>query len=460
MHAEGLRLEGHGRAWLAALRESVRTRPWQGLLVLAGASAAIYGLGLAWPYQWFALKGRPLLDIAKLTRGDPLAQACFVLTFAGLSGAYYLAWRLCRRQATRAMWWALAGSLVLFNLVMLWLYPVGAADIFDNILRGRITAVHGGNPFYETPRDYRIDLYYTFTAWRDATSAYGPAWELLAAAASALVPGGRGAVFANVLIFKAIGLAFYTGCLVLIALLLRRFAPGRALQGVCLFGWNPLVIYETAGNGHNDIVMTFFVLLGVYALARGWHTRAALALTGGALVKFIPALLVPVAVAAGLRAISKWPGRWSFLLKTGIGCAALVVVFWAPFLRGPDVSGPLGIDRRVGMLTASLPALVQAHLEIPLGLEASQRLVTAAAVVIMAVAGRAGDPDRLGSGGLAGPHPRDGPRPDHLPARRVLVVPALVHRLAAGPGRPLARGRARPPDRPAVVLGTMEDHHL
>ena len=267
------------RFTLHALR--LTARRWLALLTLGGISLLIYWIGLILPYNLFALQFRPLLDIAKLTRDKPLAQAGFVLTFTALSGVYYLVWRMCRGQQPRAMWIALLVCLLAINLSMLWLYPVDAADIFDNIARGRITAQYGGNPFYEAPRDHGQDPFQGYVAWPRSTSAYGPLWELLAAGTSRIVGDGK---FANVLGFKALGLLFYFGCIALIADILNRHAPERALQGVCLFAWNPLVIYETAGNGHNDIVMVFWIVLGLYAVVRNRFTWAALALVAGTLV--------------------------------------------------------------------------------------------------------------------------------------------------------------------------------
>ncbi len=356
-------------AWPAVL---IQTRPWAALLVLGLLGAAVWWAGLVLPYNVWALDLRPLRDIAKLTRGEPAAQAAYVLTFAALSALYYAAWRVCRGRAGPAMWRALIAGLAAANFVLLWLYPIGAADVFDNILRGRITAVHGGNPFYEPPRAYRSDPFYRFSAWPDATSAYGPAWELLAAGVSRLA-GDHG--LANLLAHKLLGVLFYGGCAVLIARLLRRHAPERALQGVCLFAWNPLVLYETAGNGHNDIVMVFLVLFGLEALSQRRPTWAALAFMGGALVKFIPALLVPIALAVGLRAHSGWR-RLVFLAGTGLACAGLVLAAYAPFVHGGEWLRALALDRRATLFTTSLPAFVQAQLEPRVGLVESQRLVS------------------------------------------------------------------------------------
>jgi hypothetical protein len=340
----------------------------------------VYGLCLVWPYNLLALKIAPLLHIGKLTRGQPLAQADYVLAFAAASGLYYLMWRVCRGSQPRSVWLVLIGIMVGLNALMLWLYPIGAADIFDNIVRGRITAVHGGNPFAQTPNDFKTDMFFSYSAWRNATSAYGPLWEMLAAGVASLAGANK---LGNVLAFKLVGLLFYSGCVWLIALLLKKLAPERAAQGVVLFALNPLVIYETAGNGHNDIVLAFFVLGAVWAVVQRRFTLAALALTAGALVKFIPILLVPVALAAGGQALPTWRARGKFVALTLLACAALVIAAYAPFWRAD--TDLLGLQRRAALFTTSLPTLAQVHLEAWLGVTASQQFVGRAALVVTGV---------------------------------------------------------------------------
>ena len=360
---------------------------WLSLSVLGALFLGICVIGLLLPYNLFALKLRPYANIANLTAGNRLAQAGFVLTLAALAGVYYLAWRACRAagregRPSRAVWAALLGSLLAINLAMLWLYPIDAADVFDNIDRGRITAQYGGNPFYDTPRRFAHDWSFGYVAWPDYTSAYGPLWELMAAGTSRLAGSGT---LANVLAFKTLDLLFYAGCVAIIAGILRRQAPERALQGVCLFALNPIVIYETAGNGHNDIVMVFFILLGLWALLRGRPGWAALALVAGGLIKFIPLLLLPVVAATAWRALPGWRRRLRWSLFTGLAAAVMVAAAFAPFWRGGDI---LAVQRRATLFTASFPALAQAQLEASLGVPTSERTVAAvAALLTLVVAG-------------------------------------------------------------------------
>lgn len=359
------------------LRDKLHTsngRLWA-LYLVGFASLTMYGWGLIRPFNLFTLGLRPALTIHKLMIG-PFAQAGFIVTIAFLAGLYYLAWRLCRGQQSRAMWIALCSIALLINLAMLSLYPIGAADVFDNIIRGRITAVYHGNPFYDTPAQYRQDPFYRYAAWHKVPSAYGPLWESLAAGASRLAGDG---ILANVIAFKLLSLLFYIGCIALIAAILHHHTPERALSGVCLFALNPLVIYETAGNAHNDIVMAFFILCGVYALSRTRFTLAALAFTAGALLKFIPVLLLPIAGIAALRSLSDWKTRGRFVIVTATACALMVIIAYAPLWHGGD---PLSMERRSKLFTTSLPALVQVQLAQTVGKEASQSLVSRGALVL------------------------------------------------------------------------------
>jgi hypothetical protein len=103
------------------------------------------------------------------------------------------------------------------------------------------------------------------------------------------------------------------------------------LTGLCIFAWNPLVLLELAGAGHNDAVA-----LVPAALALGfWSRRWSVASTGTAMVSFLTKATV-VVLAPALC----WPSfrraleeqtllRW-LALHAGVA-GALYVVAWQPF---------------------------------------------------------------------------------------------------------------------------------
>ncbi|MBI3942465.1 MAG: DUF2029 domain-containing protein [Chloroflexi bacterium] len=331
--------------------------PWMQLSVLAAASLGIYWVAFLRPFslgEWWA---QPLQTIVKIAQTDLWAAAAYAGAMTALFWLYWQACRLADGPVDRRLWAAAIGGALVFSLAMAWLYPVGAADVFDNIIRGRMTVLYGANPFYRVPFDFQQDPLYSYAAWDYYPSAYGPLWELIAAG-TAWLAGNE--VIANVLAFKAIAILAYAATAAVIVLYLRRAAPVKALRGLLLFAWNPLVIYEIAGNGHNDGVMVLFVILGFYWLARGRYTLALLAQIAGALIKFIPILFVPIILITALRHLQDWRARTRYLLVTAGLSALAIVAVYAPFWQGWDV---LGIDRRRGLFTTSLPALLKAVLE-------------------------------------------------------------------------------------------------
>lgn len=101
--------------------------------------------------------------------------------------------------------------------------------------------------------------------------------------------------------------------LVLVALMLGRYAPGR----VALYAWNPLVVSEIALNVHPDGVMALALFAGVMVL----KTRPLLA-----------GMLFAVAAGAKLVALAAWP----LLLRTRpaalVSAVAMLAALYAIFL--------------------------------------------------------------------------------------------------------------------------------
>ena len=360
-------------------------RRWVGLLALGGLSLLVYWIGLILPYNLFVIHPKLLPNIATLTLHKPLAQADFVLIMALQSAFYLLAWRLCRPTEAgqpHRMRIALVVILGLLAISIVWLYPIGDGDVFDYIMRARLTALYGANPFAITPSAFALDPFYHYVGWPGYTSTYGPLWELLAASISHLAGNG---FLANLLGFKLLSLVFYAGSTLLVALILKQVAPQRILQGVVLFAWNPLTLYDGLGNSHNDLVMIFFLLLGIYAVLRSHFSWGMLALMAGALVKIIPLVLLPLAWLAGLRVLSSRRARLRFTLLTGLACAGLALGAFAPFMNTWDKLKLL--PTLSNLYTTSLPAFIQAQLQLQfhLGAKSSQAIVASAAYAALVV---------------------------------------------------------------------------
>ena len=340
----------------------------------AGLSALIYLLVFVNSFNLAGRYDQPLLDLYQVSKSDPLIVWKVVAAFVMVGVLYWLAWRAAQRARGRAAWFVVIGGALLLSSLMLFVFPYDAADVFDNIMRGRITSLYGMNPFQDTPHYFWTDPFYPYVAWKSRTSIYGPAWEGLAGLTTRL--GGDGVV-ANVLAFKLVLVAFLAGSVTTAAAILRRIAPDRALAGVVFLAWNPLILHEVIGNGHNDIAMIFWVLLGAWWLLNRRYTLAVLALVMGALFKYIPVLMLPAMGLIALRDLAMTRARLRFLISAIAGSSVLILLALVPFGYGAN---NLTLDLHARLFSSSLPAAIYTALQPSLSEEAAAQVVSGAAV--------------------------------------------------------------------------------
>src|SRR5204863_5933840 len=92
-------------------------------------------------------------------------------------------------------------------------------------------------------------------------------------------------VFMSVLLWKAV-----------------RFVPGADPRLVLyLYAWNPLVLTQSLGNLHNDILMAFGILVAAYFVLRGNPKWSIPVLVLAGLIKYGAFVLIPFAILVTLR---------------------------------------------------------------------------------------------------------------------------------------------------------------
>lgn len=340
---------------LESMARALVRLPGAVVLMASGlAMTAIYYFGFAQRYSLAEYGDRPFQTIASLNNLSVSGAFLYVFGFIALFGLYWLGLRRGLRAPTQHQWIVVAGFAVVFSLALLPMYPADAADVYDYALRGRMTTLYGLNPMRDLPTEVRSDPFYSFSSLRQQPSAYGPAWEALAALASRIAGDDRNT---NVIVFKFISVVGYGLIGLLVGLTLRRVAPRRTLTGVYLFLWNPLAVYMTAGNGHNDTIMMLFVVLGFYCLARRWYVGATCSMILGGLVKFVPFVLVPIIAVIALRELGGTQ-RLRYVLRAAAGSLLLVVLLYAPFWFGPQMLvGSFGYRTR--MFTGSVATVAR-----------------------------------------------------------------------------------------------------
>jgi hypothetical protein len=365
------------------------------LLILGSLSELVYVTFFLRPYPLLEYYATPFLDLGKIADRSRLSAAAFATAFLLLFVLYYAGYRLCLAQDSSHWPWAVLAFATVFSLTLMFVYPVGAVDIFDYIINGRILAHYRLSPFVHVASEFPYDPFTPYAAWQTIPSAYGPLWAFLAAGTNLLA--GSADLLANVWAFKGLAILFYILDIGLIYGILTEIKPAYALPGAFLFAWNPLLLFETAANGHNDSVMMFFVLLAIHLLLKHRPSLSIIALTGSVMIKFITIILLPFFLlsllehgekkasqegrargsrqagdggfwertklsqqAAGLfsmklRPLSDRKRQVTSLFAYGLLSFGVMALLYAPFWKG---FGTIRLGQRLDMFTDSLPTLV------------------------------------------------------------------------------------------------------
>jgi glycosyl transferase family 87 len=275
------------------------------------------------------VEGAPLVPADAGRAGGGRLGVVFLALLVAAFAVYLVALALLRRRPPRL-------RAVLLAAVAIQVTPLAgpllvSTDAWTYWEYGRIAAVHGGNPYVDTPSEFSADPAYDYAgaAWRETTSVYGPGFTLLSELV-ALVSGSSAAAAAW--IFKVLAAAAVLAC----ALLAARLAPERP-AAAALVGWNPLFAIHFAGGGHNDALLAALALVALVAAAAGRRSLAGAAWAAAILLKWIPVVFL------ALRALeARATGRR--VDHRGFAAAGVVLLGFATWRYGFDwlrAFGPL-----------------------------------------------------------------------------------------------------------------------
>jgi hypothetical protein len=222
-----------------------------------------------------------------------------------------------RTHATRTTTILLIFGAIVFRATLWSMLPTLSDDLQRYRWEAKVQA-QGWNPYAIAPNDPRLaglrDQYYEVMPGRELPAIYPPATELLFRAAWTFFKGP--------IAFKTPFAAADVLVLLLLAWIFRRDAY-RDFR-VAIYAWNPLVIVEFAGSGHNDVLALLGIVCGL-ALVKKRPALAGVPIALAAMTKVFPTVLLPVWIRR-----AGWPekrtGWWAAVLAT---LAALIVL--APY---------------------------------------------------------------------------------------------------------------------------------
>jgi hypothetical protein len=263
--------------------------------------------------------------------------------------------------------WIVAGMLV-FGLTLLLMPGLLSTDLVMYAVYGRVAGVFGLNPYLMAPSSIGTD---PLLAWASRTpeyatyaTPYGPLWSGLSAALGATLASQP--PLAQTFAYRLLGSVAYAATSLLVW---QLAAPGQGVTAgvtarrvtLLLYAWNPLILFELIAGGHNEGLMLCLVLAGlVDAASPRMHWSVATGLVwAGALVKWVPALVLVFLATAQLRQLDR--GRPRVVRLAGIVAVVLGVtlVLFGPWL---DPRGPAALQAN---LTSGGQRYVNALLDLP-----------------------------------------------------------------------------------------------
>lgn len=256
--------------------------------------------------------------------------------FLGLaSGAYVLAlWALHR--GFRRSFPAAIGASVIACAVLIPMRPLASPDVTHLAADVRTFWLHHAYPpesanapaFINDPVAQKVQVYARLP------SGYGP---LAYAIGGLALPFTGNSLAANVAGQKAVAGAF----LVLTALgagLLAKRLDGNPAFAAGVVGLNPLMLFQFAGDGHDDSIMAAFAVFAMLLLVESrWRARS------GGLALAVAAVISKFAVVfAGPAVLAAWFPRWrrwlaAILLVAGAALVVMLIAGAGPKIgtRGP-----------------------------------------------------------------------------------------------------------------------------
>jgi hypothetical protein len=294
------------------------------LLVLVAAASWIlfarwYSLPANETNTHFAFEKIPGGFSSPILRGTVLL---FLMMGAIYAGGYLLISR--QERVSSGARFAIVAMVCLPAIANLFVYPVGALDVFNYMIELKLAYGYGENPYLVTFAGFRDDPFALPAFLVDVPLFYGPVW-LIAYGLPVAVVGFHTIIgLLGALKLFNLGLLALTGFMIY-----RSQRDDRAgWLGVYLFLANPLVLFEGVGNAHNDVLMTLFLVAALVA----FHRKSVIAgpmFALSALVKLFTIVLAPLLLAVMLR------GRWGWRRLALAGSLAVLVVvisvmpYWA-----------------------------------------------------------------------------------------------------------------------------------
>lgn len=232
-------------------------------------------------FAGFLINGRVWL-VAHYLNSLPTAVFIALVIFFLISYGYSLRAKISLRKVVFLA--------LFFQILVFFSYPFLSNDIYDYINSDRLSAVYHQNVWQVPPSKFPNDTFYALINYPNFVRIYGPVNQAIYNTVTGIAGDD---ILVNLAFHKLVVVFFVAACLFLTLKILREYYPQNPSFGIKLVFWNPLFVLETAGSGHNDIIMLFFLLLAFYFFKSRKSFLAGASLALSVQIKTSPLLLLP-----------------------------------------------------------------------------------------------------------------------------------------------------------------------
>jgi len=223
---------------------------------------------------------------------------------------------------------------VVFNFILLFVWPIASTDIFSYIYQSRVVSIHQANPYLVAYDSFTNDAFYDFirNRWSSLPAIYGPAFFFIAVPFSYLAQNN---IFLNMALFKV------TFVILNIVNILLVHKITKSKRATFLYAWSPYFIFEFVGNTHHDVVIIFFLLLGISFLVKKPslinHLASWILVIISGLIKFYSLIFLPVFYFYIVTRLKNWKDIVKFTILSGLIFVLITVFFYFPFWESKQI---------------------------------------------------------------------------------------------------------------------------
>lgn len=224
----------------------------------------------------------------------------------------------------------LISTSILFILIL----PQTSTDVYGYISTGWLNSNYNKNPYYTTVQEEESELKNQnktdnmfsnmFVNWKADTTFYGPIWTLIVCILTKISFGN---ITLALFEFKLLALIVHLICCYLI----YKITNNKKM--FMIYAFNPLILFESLANVHNDIYIILFILLAVYYLIKKKNLMiSVMFISIATCIKYFPIFLLPLVILYYYKE-KNIKERIKYCLFYGMEFIALVSIFYLIYIK-------------------------------------------------------------------------------------------------------------------------------